>query len=448
MAQEAYVYRPHKKQTEAHLDDHKRKLLFWGRQVGKTMWSVNHAWMEAVRVQGRYFIVFQTYTQAKEVVWKQYLDQIPKALRAKVDNTELSITLPYLKGKVALPGRGWLEIEHDINKPASTIQLLGSDQAERHRGMKAHGIVFDEYAEQNPEYWDSVYQPMFSTTGGWAVFMSTPKGYNHWFDMVDRAEANPDEWFLSKATWRDNPAVTPDFIKGVKKDAEQRGTLSTFMQEFELEFRSVQGAVFPDFNRDIHTVKPSEVPKDGSVYCAIDFGFDHPTVVLFVRIDYQGRHWIFDEIYARQTIISDLVPMIKEKLGDERLVLMVGDSAAAEGIAQLQKHFPIVPVVKHADAIPEGIRMITERLRPRSTLMGTVRPNLFIGKNCRNLIMDIEQYKYPEDKPGRHNNERPVKEHDDGPDAYRYLLIHLKYGTNNERDIIKPKVKFNQYGLL
>ena len=163
-------YRPHPKQVEAHLafltSKYKRGVLLWGRQSGKSYWSVNHAWLSAVIEQGRYFVVFKTYRQAHEVVWRQYVPLIPKELVYKKNEQDLLIELNYVKGPVKLPDGTLIEVEHDENKPRSTIQLLGSDQADLHRGFRANGMVFDEYADQNPDNWDAVYKHFFTTTDG------------------------------------------------------------------------------------------------------------------------------------------------------------------------------------------------------------------------------------------------------------------------------------------
>lgn len=446
-------YKPHPKQVRAHLAPQKRKALLWGRQVGKTYWAVNHAWINATRKQGRYAIVFKTYRQAHEVVWKQYLHVIPEALRAKTNENELSITLPYVKGDITLPDGTKEYIEHDTSLPPSTIQFLGSDQADTHRGMKMNGIIFDEYGDQEPDNWDLVYQPMFSTTNGWAIFMGTPKGYNHWYDLTQYARENPEDWFYSEATWRDNPAVTKEFIMQVKKEAEARGSLNSFLQEYELEFRSVEGSVYPDFKRQVHCFDPQDpMPEDMTYYAGVDFGWDNPTAVIFVGIDYEDNWYVFDEIYARQTTINDLAPIIRGKMAGKRLALLVGDSAQGEHIANLQeKGFPIIPARKRGngevDSITLGIGLITQKLKPRMQLTGLPKPKLFVSAACKNFILELEQYKYPEIKKDRNANEQPIKKNDHGPDALRYLAMHLKYGITEQEKPIASGISFGEYGM-
>lgn len=446
-------YQPSSKQAASHVafltGGRKRGVLLWGRQSGKTFFSTQHAWLSAVIGQGRYFVVFKTYKQAHEVVWRQYVPLIPKDLIYKKNEQDLLIELNYVKGPVKLPDGTMMEVNHDENLPRSTIQLLGSDQADSHRGFKAHGIIFDEYADQDPDNWDAVYKHFFTTTDGWAIFMGTPRGYNHFYDLVQYAQED-DRWYFQKATWRDSPYVKREFIEAERKEAEKQGKLSTFLQEVELEFRAVQGAVYPSFSRDVHIVKPQEVPPELTVYAGIDFGY-HTTACLFVGIDKDQNWYIFDEMYSREETLADALPRITTKLGDKRLVLMVGDSAATDAIETMAaKGFPIMPVIKRQDSIIHGINLIREKLKPRIQLVGEPKPTLFISSACKNIIQEIEAYKYPEDKPDRNPSELPMKENDHGPDALRYLMLHLKYGLQKDDKIPKSSVikETNSYGLL
>lgn len=448
------AYKPHRKQIEAHtaflVDGFKRGVMLWGRQSGKTFFATNHSWLSAIIGQGRYFVVFKTYKQAHEVVWRQYVPLIPKELVFKTNEQDLLIEFQYVNGPVTLPDGTTIQVEHDTSKPRSTLQLLGSDQADSHRGFKAHGIIFDEYGDQDPDNWETVYEPMFSTTNGWAIFMGTPRGFNHFYDLVNYARSE-DDWFYLQATWRDTPYVSADFIEHVKKDSEKKGKLSSFMQEYELEFRSVQGAVFPGFNRDVHVVKPDQIPNLGemTIYSGIDFGY-HTTACLFVGIDRDQNWWIFDELYGHETILKDLIPVIKNKLGDNRLILMVGDSAATDAIETMRLEFPITPVIKRADSIPHGIDLLRQKMKPRIQLVGDPKPTLFISSVCKELIQEIEGYQYPEEKKDRNPDEVPVKKNDHGPDALRYLALHLKYGVNKvEKLPVNSMLKEqNSYGLL
>jgi phage terminase large subunit len=451
----AINYKPHKKQVAAHLafliEGYKRGVLLMGRQSGKTYFATNHSWIASVIEQGRYFVVFKTYKQAHEVVWRQYIPLIPKELIYKKNEQDLLIEFHYIKGPVTLPDGTVIEVEHDESKPRSTLQLLGSDQADSHRGFRANGIIFDEYADQDPNNWDSVYKHFFTTTNGWAIFMGTPRGYNHFYDLIQFAKED-ERWFYQEATWRDSPYVSRSFIEEERAEATKTGKLSTFLQEVELEFRAIQGAVFPQFDRKIHVIKPQDIPPldELSIYSGADFGY-HTTAIPLVGIDKDQNWYVFDEVYGREEILEDIMPRVTNKLGDNRLILMVGDSAAKDAIETLVvKGWPIVPVVKRQDSIIHGIDLIRQKLKPRIQLVGMPKPTLFFSSACKNIIQEMEAYKYPEDKPERNPLEVPVKENDHGPDALRYLVLHLKYGLQKDDKLPKSSVvrSMNEYGLL
>lgn len=448
------AYIASKKQASAHkafmLDGFKRGVLMMGRQSGKTYFANAHGWISAIKDQGRYFIVFKTYKQAHEVVWRQYVPLIPKELiYGKPNERDLLIEFNYIKNTpLTLPDGTTITINHDESKPRSTLQLLGSDQADSHRGFRANGIIFDEYADQNPDNFKAVYEPMFTTTGGWAIFMGTPRGYNHFYDLVMKAQ-DDDEWFYQEATWRDSPYVKKEAIDRARRDAEKDGTLSTFMQEYELEFRAVQGAVYPDFDRDIHVKKPSDMPQELTYYGAIDFGW-HTTAFLLWGVDKDQNWYLVDEVYGREETLADVMPRIDNVLGDKRIVLIVADSANRDAIEMMSKKYPVAGVNKANDSkgYANGISLITEKLKPRQQLVGLPQPSMYIGANCKNFIREFEGYRFPEEKEERNPSDVPLKVDDHGPDAARYLFLHLKHGLQKETKLPKPTMTTNEYGLL
>lgn len=452
----AVIYQPHQKQIEAHraflVDDFKRGTLFWGRQVGKTMWSVYHAWISAIMNQGQYFIVFKTYSQASQVVWKQYLHTIPKELiagKTGINNDDLRVTFHHIEGNIKLPGLGWQTIKHNPDLPPSSIRLLGSDQADSHRGNKAQGMIFDEYSDQNPVDWEEVYKYFFTTTKGWAVFMGTPKGYNHWYDMLEYANVKKHGWYFSKATWRDNPAIDANWVAKERAESEAKGTLNAFLQEMELEFRAVQGSVYPAFKRSVHMVKPEQIPAEGSDYVVIDFGYaeDHPLAVNFIRVDIEDRWWVYDEIHVVKTELDIVIEDIRRKMVDRRITAIVGDGARPDLIAYMQqKGLPVVPAPKGTGSVLGGIDLLRIRLKPRLQLVGTPKPQIMFSSVCKYSILDFEQYKYAETKKDRPTTEMPIKRNDDHPDAIRYLALYLKtMAPKNDKPT--PKMTFGEFGV-
>lgn len=459
------MYQPYPVQAQAHkallVDGFTRALLYWGRRVGKTQWAIQQLMLSSMINQGQHHMVFKEYLQAETVAWNQYLHTIPPQLIAKTDKSTLTITFHYVgnkdtgeKATIIMPGGEVIDISQDHSMPPSSIRLLGSDKAEQHRGGESRGMVFDEYQDQDPYNWDTVYKPFFATTNGWAAFMGTAKDIDHWNELLDRAERS-QRWYFSKTTWRSNPKILPEWVEEERLEAEAEGKLGPFLQEMELIPFSQQGAVYPMFNTKIHVISPEKVP-DGTDYIALDFGFaeGHPMAACFIRITRDDVWYQWDEIFGTGIQIEDLISEIHLKMSDRMLTGIVADSARPDLIDYMaSKGLPMIPSPKQGgeeSRIVSGIALLRKRLRPKIQIIGEPKPNYFVTANCKNTIKQWKRYKYKEPKLTRLPDEKPEKKDDDAMDAIRYLELFFKFGGPKEDKMPKSSVikQMNEYDLL
>ena len=422
------------------------------------MWSVQQLMYSCILNQGPHHIVFKEYQQAETVAWNQYLHTIPAGLIQKLDKSTLTITFNNIgtdengnEAWVNFPAPiGRIKIQHDDTSPPSSIRLLGSDKADSHRGGESMGMIFDEYQDQDPANWAAVYSKFFATTNGWAAFLGTAKDIDHWNDLLTYAEHN-DDWYYSKATWRDNPLISKEWVAQDKKEATAKGELGIWMQEMELVPFNVQGVVYPMFNKGVHVIKPEDVPDKGTDYIALDFGFaeGHPVAACFIRISFDDIWYVYDEIHATGVQIDDLIANIRLKLGDKRLTAIVADSARPDLIDYMQsKGLPVVPSPKKENSIISGITLLAKRLRPKIQVMGDPKPNMLFSTACPRTIYDFTHYKYKEIKANRPASELPEKKNDDACDAIRYLELFFKFGAVQKTEKVRPGLSLNEYGLL
>jgi hypothetical protein len=451
----AEAYRPIGIQKKAHkallVDGFKRALLYWSRRTGKTLWSIQHLMLASIIRQGPYHIVFKEYQQAETVAWNQYLHTIPKGLINHLDKSTLTIYFNYFNGKVKLPEPiGEINVVANFDLPPSSIRLLGSDKADAHRGGESMGMIFDEYQDQDSYGWDYVYKYFLATTDGWAAFLGTAKDDDPWNEMLDKAQAL-ENWYYSKATWRENPLIKPEWIEQERKEAEMEHRLGPFLQETELIPFSQQGAVYPMFNKDIHVIKPHEVPDTGTEYVFLDFGFaeGHPMAACFVRITRDDIWYQWDEIHGSGIQLDDAISEIRMKMGDRLLTAIVADSARPDLIEYMQsKGLPVIPAPKKQNSVASGIQLFARRLRPKIQIIGIPKPNYYVSSNCKKTIYDFTHYRYKEVKENRHPMENPEKRFDDSMDALRYGELYFKYGHQDLNKPIPRTVSFNPYGLL
>ena len=410
------LYTPHEKQLQVHSDNHRFKVLNWGRRTGKSTLAANYVLLAATQVVGRYWIVAPTYKQAKNIYWMDIVtNQIPKELIKKKNEQELIITL--------------------IN--GSIIELKGADNEDSLRGAGIKGLVLDEYAFMKPNVWELILRPMLADSMGWAIFISTPNGFNHFYDISAMAqESDKKDWWYSHATTYDNPHVQDSEIDEIKADT----TEDQFSQEYMAEFRKMAGLVYKDFDRKIHVVDGDKLPDlDTATHIlGIDFGFTNPTAAVFIAIDYDQNWWIYDEVYKSGMTTEQTHKVLTNKMGKRFFTSKIGDSAAVQEIANLNTlpySMGIESVKKTKDSISAGIRLINEALKVQE---GTGKPKMFIAEHCKNLIYEFETYHYPDQKINRNAPEDPVKENDHALDALRYAKLKMYYGNPNLK-AYKPK---------
>lgn len=476
------AYKPFGIQRQAHkaflVDNYRRGMLYWSRRTGKTLWSVQQLMMSCMLNQGPHHIVFKEYQQAETVAWNQYLHLIPKELIKDMNKSTLTVTFNYFEGTVTLPDPiGTVTLTPDFSKPPASIRLLGSDKADSHRGGESFGMIFDEYQDQDTYGWDFVYKYFLATTDGWACFMGTAKPDDWWNEKLEAAEksfeempkgymptinVDPDKvddaeikqrWYYSKATWRENPLIKPTWIAMERAEAEREQNLGPFLQETELIPFTLQGAVYPMFEKKIHVVKPEDIPDEGTEYIALDFGFaeGHPMAACFVRITRDDVWYQWDEIHGTGIQIDDLCAEIRIKLGDRQLAGIVADSARPDLIEYMQsKGFPVIPSPKKQNSIVSGIQLLSKRLRPKIQIIGEPKPNYYVSMVCKGTIYDFTHYRYREIKQNRHPQEVPEKKFDDSLDAIRYLELFFKFGVQKNEKAPQSTItkSLNSYGLL
>lgn len=473
------AYKPFSIQAAAHkallADGYKRGILYWSRRTGKTLWSIQQIIFSSMLNQGPHHIVFKEYQQAETVAWNQYLHLIPPEMIANINKSTLTVDFNYFQGEVVLPDPiGKIVLEPDFNKPAASLRFLGSDKADSHRGGESYGMIFDEYQDQDPYGWDYVYKYFLATTNGWACYMGTAKAEERWNDMLERAKHSfeespkgflkpkqydpdaPEElqrWYYSKATWRENPLIRPEWIAAERAQAELEGKLGSFLQETELIPFTQQGAVYKMYNEDIHVMQAKDMPQEGTEYIALDFGYaeGHPMAACFIRITRDDIWYQWDEIYGTGIQIDDLIAEIRTKMGGRMLTGIVADSARPDLIEYMQsKGLPVIPSPKKQNSILSGIELLRKRLRPKIQIMGGPKPNYYLASHCKGTRHDFLHYRYKEEKKDRDPSELPEKKNDDACDAIRYLELFFKFGLQKDEKIPKNSMLkgTNSYGIL
>jgi hypothetical protein len=144
-----------------------------------------------------------------------------------------------------------------------TISLKGADRPETMRGVSLKFLCMDEYADMKPEVWEQILRPALADQKGEALFIGTPMGRNHFYDLYTYSSVGKDEdWIGYHFTSYDNPLLDPEEIKA----AEKSMSAFSFRQEFMASFEAHGSELFKE--EDVQFSE--EEPADGAYYIAVD----------------------------------------------------------------------------------------------------------------------------------------------------------------------------------
>lgn len=181
------------------------------RRAGKTVTSVNELVIRALHTpkkNGRYAYIAPTFRQAKDVAW-QYLKESVQAFASRIRESAL---------RVELPNGAW-------------ITLYGGDNPDSLRGIFLDGVVLDEYGDARPSLWGQVVLPTLADRRGWAIFIGTPKGKNHFYQIYKRSQNEPG-WYTLTLKATDSGILDPDTLLDMKAQM----TDEEWQQEMECNF--------------------------------------------------------------------------------------------------------------------------------------------------------------------------------------------------------------------
>jgi phage terminase large subunit len=387
-------------------EGYKRVMAIWPRRAGKDIVGLNLIIRAALRRIGVYYYIFPTYSQAKKVIWdsitisgEKFLDYIPKELIASTNATEMKIKLTN----------------------GSLLQLVGSDNFDSLMGTNPLATVFSEYSLQDPRAWQYI-RPILLANDGWALFLSTPRGKNHLFELYEIAK-DSKEWFVDKLTVEDTKHIPIEAIEREIAAGEMSDDLAR--QEYWTDFSlGVEGSYYSKYiDRARLKGQIGHVPYEPGypVHTAWDIGVaDHTAIIFFqvvgqiVRvIDYYEKNGVGLDHFVKVIQSKEYVYGKHFAPHDMRQrVWTEGGMTRIEKARQMGINFVIAPEVSIIDGI-EAVRALFAKLWIDQT-------------HCENLIKALENYRSEYDPQKRLYKSSPLHNWaSHACDAMRYLALSI-----------------------
>lgn len=397
---------------EQFLPLHQRKerwaCMVCHRRAGKTVAAVHELVLRALYTKkhnARYAYVAPFYRQAKDVAWV-YLKEATKSFAVRIRESAL---------RVELPNGAW-------------ITLYGADNPDSLRGIYLDGVVLDEFGDARPSLWGTVILPTLADRKGWGVFIGTPKGKNHFYDIHKRAQEEIG-WYSLTLKASESGIIEPGELLEMKAQM----TDEAYDQEMECSFTAaIVGTYYASMIEKMELNK--QISKGVCVYdrslpvkVAMDLGRTDNTAMWFWQETPTGIN-IIDYYEAQGKVLDHYIAMLNAKGYNYEEVWLPHDAVAKtlatkrSTIEQLlDAGFPCRKVPKLD--VQHGIDAARK-----------VLPHCVIEQDaCFAGVEALRAYRRSYNELLKQYTDKPL--HDwssDGADAFRYLALVCKERVKNE----------------
>ena len=238
------------------------------------------------------------------------------------------IGLPKPKVCLTNPRSGQLYIKWPWG---SVVECKTADRPDGLLGEQVDQVIYSEAAQLARGIRERYVYPRLMTTKGRELIPTTPSMGAEWVHDLFDTGMRDNDLQVESFTWdvRANPIYDMEEFELAKK---RYGADNPFFREQYLgEWAFYAGLVYSQYNEDLHTIEPFDIPKSWPRIRGIDFGDRDPFVCLWAAIGPEGELYFYREYYCRESRpMKHHAQMIKELTGDERIVNTVADPSGAQ----------------------------------------------------------------------------------------------------------------------
>jgi Terminase large subunit, T4likevirus-type, N-terminal len=424
---EQWGYTPHGGQLVFHQQQSRFKVMCCGRRWGKST-SGPHEEMPKMLLKKPVmgWIVAPTYDLGEKefrVFWNVLIDK----MGIPVDKSK---TFNSIRTKSFRITTAW----------GSSIEVRSAEHPESLVGEGLDFVIMAEAAKLKKSHWEKYIRPTLSDKRGSAIFVSTPEGFNWFYDLYQDGQsgepAHSQWWSYRSPTW-ENTIVFP----GGRRDPEileVEGTLApeVFQQEYGAEFTSFAGRIYSEFDEGYHVVHDYQFNSQWRNFVAFDFGFRNPFVCLNIQVDPADNVYVWDEYYERNFTSAEHARRLKSII-QWRVDGGYYDPAGpddANTIMQIwrddaeyrNRHVEDIMMEGAPNDWLSGVNRVKSWLKFQGQPDGSEKPKLFVSDRCKNTIREFNTYRVREQTEkmadSKDPKEEPRKKDDHAMDALRYFI--------------------------
>lgn len=428
-------YRPRPLQEAIHRNLKRFNVLVIHRRFGKTILCLNEILDRAIANplrNPRYAYIAPTYKQAKRIAWDP-IREYAKRLAPTYDESKQELTV--------IIRRDWLPEPDEVK-----IILLGSDEPDSLRGLYLDGVIMDEFAQCSPIIWGEIVRPALADRGGWAIFIGTPKGQNHFYKRYLKAKNNP-AWYTCMYKASETGVISDEELELMRLEMDPE----EYEQEMECSFTAATRGSY--YGEIIHKLE-----KDGRlgdfpynpglpVDTYWDLGMHDAMSVWFRQTLAGGQYSYIDYLEVNGKSIPEVAVMIKAKPYSYGRHVLPWDANTKEmgtgttRLEQARKHLKGVQIQKR--------QAINDRIQATRILLPRCYFNAKIAA-VDNAVEKLKNYQKEWDPKKELFTAKPVHDHTShAADSFGYSALDLRmsFFQDNHYDEL-PRSASNDYNEL
>ena len=400
----------------------KRAVLCWHRRSGKDDVMLHHTACQMVQRAGNYWHMLPQANQARKAVWD--------AINPHTGKRRIDEAFPVELRETTREQEMMIRFRPTSMSPASTWQVVGSDNYQSLIGSPPISVAYSEYALSDPNSW-AFLRPILLENGGTAAFISTPRGRNHFQRLLALAQSEPG-WFAQTLTVADTGVMSDEAIARERRElTAERGedeAENIINQEYFCSFdAAIPGSYYGKIIARLEADgRIGDVPHDPRlpVFTAWDLGVGDSTAIWFAQQTHGGAVRVID-YYENAGVGADHYARVVKDRGytyeahylphdaDDR---EWGNNATSR--VETLKSLKVRPTrVLPRASVDDGINAVRVLL-PRCS---------FDEKRCERGLDALRQYQKTWDEKLRTFSLRPLHDWSShAADAFRYLAQGLR----------------------
>lgn len=288
-------YIPRTQQFQLHKDLKRFSVVVCHRRFGKSVFAINHLINKALKCKlpmPRYAFIAPTYGQAKRIAWS-YLHMFTEKIPGVTYNEA--------------------ELRVDFAHNGARIMILSAENYVGLKGIYLDGGILDEFADMNPAVWREALRPTLSDRKGWCLFLGTPRGQNHFYELYEYAKSGKDpDWYCQLFRASETGIIDAKELASAKLQM----TEEEYEQEYEVSFNA--GLIGAYFAKELTAAEKTDrirhVPLDRQypVDTYWDLGINDVTAIWFGQT-IRGEHRFVDYYEASGLSLAEILADVQKK---------------------------------------------------------------------------------------------------------------------------------------